>query len=167
VFARAKSTFHPAYLSLSYLLRRTGSLKGFRGCCASSAVAQKPQALGGRGGRRRCRFGRGLLVMMRRLVVMGRGLRARARSRRRGALGIDAGLSDKAKERSYKHNVFCHNDFGLFLIRSRFGNHCFLAEAWPTTALLRASSTNRSTLQTLRSGQETACTWDVQSGGSQ
>jgi hypothetical protein len=55
----------------------------------------------------------------------------------------------------------------LLLIRSRFGNHCLSAEAWSTLALFGASSTNRSTLQTLRSSQETACTWDVQSGGSQ
>ena len=42
VSARAKITFYPAYLSLSYLLRRTGSLKGLRSCAKRSCA--KPQA---------------------------------------------------------------------------------------------------------------------------
>ena len=52
-----------------------------------------------------------------------------------GIRSENAGLSDKAENCSQKQNVFCHNMSGLLL---KVLLITFSAEAWPTTALLRA-----------------------------
>jgi hypothetical protein len=53
-----------------------------------------------------------------------------------GIRSENAGLSDKAENCSQKQNVFCHNDVRVMVEVGLLIT--FSAEAWPTTALLRA-----------------------------
>jgi hypothetical protein len=98
------------------------------------------------------------------LVMMGRRLFRRGGCGRAwaGVRSENAVLSDKAENCSQKQNVFCHNDVRVMVEVGLL--FTFSAEAWPTTALLRA---HRPT--TARSGnraRDLSRTSENQSGGS-
>jgi hypothetical protein len=97
------------------------------------------------------------------LVMMGCRLRRGACARAwAGVRSENAGLCDKAENCSQKQNVFCHNDVRVIVEVGLLVT--FSAEAWPTTALLRAYRPT-----TARSGnraRDPAAPRKTQSGGS-